>query len=125
MTDFNTKFATVISFLLFLWLLTNFVINKIRSGQWKIPAFLENFLHIKNAFNVADKPYRFSILQREILNDGNEILIASVGRRVVLLSKNLHHGIRYLTELETTPELQAPQRSRFESEENKININND
>jgi hypothetical protein len=84
-----------------MWLCTNFLINKVKSGEWKIPKFLDNFVRIKSAFSNADKRYKINIVQREILPDGSEILVLAVNDRRILLSRSLNQGIRYLTDLET------------------------
>ena len=99
--DFTSKVTSVVSFLIFMWLCTNFLINKVKSGEWKIPKFLDNFVRIKNSFNNADKHYEINIVQREILPDGSEILILAVDNRRILLSRSLNQGIRYLTDLES------------------------
>lgn len=106
--DFNSKLATVISFLIFLWLLTNFVINKVKSGSWKVPKFMDDFVRIKNAFSSADKCYKISVIQREVLHDGSEILVLGVGDRRLLLSRSVHQGVRYLTDLEAVPSEKTP-----------------
>lgn len=98
--DFTSKVTSVVSFLIFMWLCTNFLINKVKSGEWKIPKFLDNFVRIKSTFSSADKRYRINIVQREILPDGSEILILAVDNRRILLSRSLNQGIRYLTDLE-------------------------
>ena len=99
--DFTSKVTSVVSFLIFMWLCTNFLINKVKSGEWKIPKFLDNFVRIKSTFSNADKRYKVNIIQREILPDGSEILILAVDNRRILLSRSLNQGIRYLTDLET------------------------
>jgi hypothetical protein len=99
--DFTSKVTSVVSFLIFMWLCTNFLINKVKSGEWKIPKFLDNFVRIKSTFSNADKHYKINIIQREILPDGSEILILAVDNRRILLSRSLNQGIRYLTDLET------------------------
>ncbi|MFZ4085806.1 MAG: hypothetical protein ACOYK1_09800 [Vampirovibrionia bacterium] len=99
--DFTGKVTSVVSFLIFMWLCTNFLINKVKSGEWKIPKFLDNFVRIKSTFSNADKRYKINIIQREILPDGSEILILAVDNRRILLSRSLNQGIRYLTDLET------------------------
>jgi flagellar biogenesis protein FliO len=76
------------------------LINKVKSGEWKIPKFLDNFVRIKSAFSNADKRYKINIVQREILPDGSEILVLGVGDRRLLLSRTMNQGIRYLTDLE-------------------------
>ena len=98
--DFTSKVTSVVSFLIFMWLCTNFLINKVKSGEWKIPKFLDNFVRIKSTFSNADKRYKISVIQREILPDGSEILILAVDNRRILLSRSLNQGIRYLTDLE-------------------------
>jgi hypothetical protein len=98
--DFTGKVTSVVSFLIFMWLCTNFLINKVKSGEWKIPKFLDNFVRIKSTFSNADKRYKINIIQREILPDGSEILILAVDNRRILLSRSLNQGIRYLTDLE-------------------------
>jgi hypothetical protein len=98
--DFTSKVTSVVSFLIFMWLCTNFLINKVKSGEWKIPKFLDNFVRIKSAFSNADKRYKINIVQREILPDGSEILVLGVGDRRLLLSRTMNQGIRYLTDLE-------------------------
>ena len=98
--DFTGKVTSVVSFLIFMWLCTNFLINKVKSGEWKIPKFLDNFVRIKSTFSNADKRYKISVIQREILPDGSEILILAVDNRRILLSRSLNQGIRYLTDLE-------------------------
>ena len=98
--DFTGKVTSVVSFLIFMWLCTNFLINKVKSGEWKIPKFLDNFVRIKSTFSNADKRYKVSVIQREILPDGSEILILAVDNRRILLSRSLNQGIRYLTDLE-------------------------
>ncbi|MFM7457165.1 MAG: hypothetical protein ACKO3R_00685 [bacterium] len=98
--DFTSKVTSVVSFLIFMWLCTNFLINKVKSGEWKIPKFLDNFVRIKSTFSNADKRYKINIIQREILPDGSEILILAVDNRRILLSRSLNQGIRYLTDLE-------------------------
>jgi hypothetical protein len=99
--DFTSKVTSVVSFLIFMWLCTNFLINKVKSGEWKIPKFLDNFVRIKSTFSNADKRYKINIIQREILPDGSEILILAIDNRRILLSRSLNQGIRYLTDLET------------------------
>ena len=98
--DFTGKVTSVVSFLIFMWLCTNFLINKVKSGEWKIPKFLDNFVRIKSTFSNADKRYKISVIQREILPDGSEIMILAVDNRRILLSRSLNQGIRYLTDLE-------------------------
>jgi hypothetical protein len=98
--DFTGKVTSVVTFLIFMWLCTNFLINKVKSGEWKIPKFLDNFVRIKSAFSGADKRYKINIIQREILPDGSEILVLGVNDRRILLSRSLNQGIRYLTDLE-------------------------
>ena len=51
--DFTGKVTSVVSFLIFMWLCTNFLINKVKSGEWKIPKFLDNFVRIKSTFSNA------------------------------------------------------------------------
>jgi hypothetical protein len=99
--DFTSKVTSVVTFLIFMWLCTNFLINKVKSGEWKIPKFLDNFVRIKSVFSNADKRYKINIVQREILPDGSEILVLAVNDRRILLSRSLNQGIRYLTDLET------------------------
>jgi len=97
--DFGSKLITILSFLFIFWALSNFLINKYKSGEWKIPKFLKNYLSIHNK-NFADKEYDVNLIQREILADGSELLIIGVDGRRILLSKSMHAGLRYLTELD-------------------------
>ena len=102
--DFNSKLASVVSFLIFLWLITNYLINKIKSGEWKIPKQLEKFLSVKSAFSSADKHYKIGVVQREVLNDGTEFIVLGVNEKRLLLSRTINHGVKFLTDLEDSVE---------------------
>ena len=97
--DFGNKLATILSFLFLFWVFSNFLINKFKSGEWKIPKFLENYLSIKKNF-VADKPYDIKVVQREVLHDGSELLVVGVNERRVLLSKSMQNGLNFLTDID-------------------------
>ena len=98
--DFGNKLATILSFLLVFWILSNLVINKFRSGEWRIPKFLENYISIKKNFG-SDKAYDIKVVQREVLHDGSELLVVGVDEKRLLLSKTVQNGLSYLTELDS------------------------
>ncbi|NQY78816.1 MAG: hypothetical protein HRT47_00715 [Candidatus Caenarcaniphilales bacterium] len=97
--DFGNKLTTILSFLFLFWILSNFLINKFKSGEWRVPKFLENYLSIKKNFG-ADKPHDIKVVQREVLHDGSELLIVSVDERKLLLSKTMQNGLNFVTDIE-------------------------
>lgn len=97
--DFGSKLTTILSFLFIFWVLSNFLINKFKSGEWRVPKFLENYLSIKNNF-IADKPHDIKIVQREILHDGSELLVVSIDERKLLLSKTMQNGLNFVIDIE-------------------------
>lgn len=99
--DIGRRLFIIISFLVILWYALNYFVNKVKSGEIKIPAFLKQKFPGLEALEQSSLsgPYQLNIIQRKILPDGSELMVLDVNGRHILLSKTLHQGTKYLTDL--------------------------
>lgn len=99
--DIGRRLFIIVSFLVILWYALNYFVNKVKSGEIKIPGFLKHKFPGLEALEQSSSngPYQMNIIQRKIFPDGSEMLVLDISGRHILLSKTLNHGIKYLTEL--------------------------
>jgi len=103
--DIGRRVVVIIVFLLVFWYSVNLLASKIKSGQFKLPDFLTKKFPQLNHFNqlssqLSNDLYHIEVLQRKSFNDGTELLVLDVDGRHILVSKNIHHGMNYIAELD-------------------------
>lgn len=100
--DIGSKIAIIIVFLAILFLISRFIIARARSQKIKLPKFLSNNPIFKDISQEKEEAaYKMTIVHREQFSEGNELMVLDVNGRHLLLSKNIHGGIMYLTDLES------------------------
>jgi len=71
----------------------------VKSGKVKLPAkFITKSLSVEG-LGTEKSLYKFEIIQKQSLPDGNELWVVKTGDRHLLLSKGLRDGLSYLTDL--------------------------
>ena len=97
--DFTGKFIETIFYLALFAAVAYFFLYLIKSGKLKIPAkFISKSLAMEG-MDDSGKPYKFEIIQREIMPEGNELWVVKTATRHLLLSKAVTGGLSYLTDL--------------------------
>lgn len=99
--DFGSRLLIIICFLLFLWYFLNFLVNKIKTGQLKIPEFLLHKMPSLKALTEQKELnlYKMEIIQTKILPDGSELMVLDVDGKHLLLSRHIQSGVSFITEL--------------------------
>jgi hypothetical protein len=99
----SARFYTVLIFLLFLWLFSNYAVQKIKSGSWVVPDFLKEKFGLLKGVGPSSRlkqKYKINLVQKEVLDDGTEFIVMEVEDEHILMSKTLHHGVRVIKTLE-------------------------
>lgn len=98
--DLGNRLITIVLFLVFFWAIINWFSVNIKNGKIKIPEFLKSKFPGLSMASPESEIYKIEIVQRKNLNDGNELMVARVDGKDILLSRNLHTGIRFLKNLD-------------------------
>ncbi|MDA0771723.1 MAG: hypothetical protein O3C63_02145 [Cyanobacteria bacterium] len=99
--DLGRRLFVIVCFLLFLWYFLNLLATRIKTGQFKIPEFLnKKFPGLKNIdLGGEDQLYKIKVIQRQIMPDGSEFMVIDVNDRHILVSKHIQSGINYISDL--------------------------
>ena len=100
--DLGRRLFIIIVFLLLLWYTTNLLVDKIKSGSWKIPKILLDRVRALQQYAASQTQdhYPMEIIQRKQLPDGSELLVLDIEGRHILLSRHIQSGINYVTDLQ-------------------------
>jgi hypothetical protein len=101
--DIGRRLVIICSFLLALWFILNYIVLKVKSGKWHIPAFLLNkFKFLENIVLQQEnkQPHSLDIIQRRVFTDGLELFVIEADGRRILASRTPQGSVSYIAELE-------------------------
>lgn len=100
--DLGSKLVIIVVFLAILFFLSRFIIARAKSQKIALPKFLSKYPIFKDISPEEEKPlYEMKIIHREQFSEGTELMVLDINDRHILLSKNIHGGIVYITDLES------------------------
>ena len=96
--EIGKRLIIIITFLSILWFVLNYMANKIKAGEFKLPDFLQSKLKGGNVSNTDT--HKIELIQKKYLTDGCEMLVVDVDGSHVLLARNINGSITYIKDLD-------------------------
>ena len=96
--NIGKRLVIIVVFLSLLWFVLNYVVTRVKSGQWTIPDFLKKSLKVND--KMLTEAHKIELIQRKYLVDGSELLVVDVDGSHVLLARSVNGSISYIKDLE-------------------------
>lgn len=95
--EIGKRLVIILVFLSVFWFVLNYIANKIKSGDMKLPDFLSNKLY--GSKQQSKEIHHIELVQKKYLTDGCEMIVVDVDGSHVLMARSINGSITYIKDL--------------------------